>query len=250
MSTCRDNTSGARTDAPHEVPHPAPNKVSGRVPAEQRVIGAVLRGGASRRMGRPKEGVQLPDGRTMLAAVIAALEPICDDVVLLGEPALEPGQECGSEDSPSSSTASFDRAKSWRVIPDRRRGLGPLAGIESLLLAYPQDTCVVCPCDMPRLTAGLIGRLLAAPDAPIAVFAASAGSAGPMSTMTAHGVGVFRPLPMRVDRRAVDAVCQSLDRGARALRELIASIPHVVIPIESEEIDRMMNINTPGDLPR
>ena len=46
--------------------------------------GAVLCGGRSRRMGVPKAGMLLPDGRSMLQQTRDILATFCERVVLLG----------------------------------------------------------------------------------------------------------------------------------------------------------------------
>lgn len=97
---------------------------------------AVLVGGASRRMGRPKETIEI-DGRPLLARIAEALAT-AGAVTLLG----------------GSGEASLPR------LPDVPNVRGPLAGILAALRWDP--ACwIVASCDLPRLHAGAVEWLLA-----------------------------------------------------------------------------------------
>ena len=84
------------------------------------LTGVILAGGSSRRMGQPKAGLTLPDGRTLLEASADALRRVADDVVIIGAPTIE---------------TNFD------VIPDDAPGDGPLARARALPSASPITTC-------------------------------------------------------------------------------------------------------------
>ncbi len=73
------------------------------------MIGVVLAGGASRRMGRPKHEVKLGD-RTMVQHVTDALGLVCDRVVISGA-----------------------RVRGFEDIPDPVEHEGPLVGVVSAL---------------------------------------------------------------------------------------------------------------------
>jgi molybdopterin-guanine dinucleotide biosynthesis protein B len=96
----------------------------------------VLVGGASRRMGRPKEAIEIA-GRPLLARVAEALAP-AGAVTLLG----------------GGGAAALPR------LPDVPDAHGPLAGILAALRWEP--ACwVVASCDLPRLRADAVEWLLA-----------------------------------------------------------------------------------------
>jgi molybdopterin-guanine dinucleotide biosynthesis protein A len=99
---------------------------------KSRPLGAVLVGGASRRMGAPKQGLRWR-GRTLLDHVRSALLPAVSDVLLLG-------------------------AENLPDAPDAR---GPLAGVLSALRSRPEVGWIISACDMPWLSTDAI-RWLAA----------------------------------------------------------------------------------------
>ena len=112
-----------------------------------RLLGAVLAGGQSRRFGSDKAQALL-GGTTLLDHAVAALNPQCDRIVIVGR-----------ENGPVA------------AIPDRPQpGLGPLGGIAGAL-AYAAregfDAVLTVPVDCVRLPANL-RDLLAPPPASLA----------------------------------------------------------------------------------
>lgn len=103
------------------------------------VCAAILCGGASRRMGVPKAGLLLPDGRSMIETIRDALEHLCEQVVLVGHP---------------------HGLRGHAVIEDEHRDGGPLAGIEALLRSGIAGRYLVLPCDMPSIEPGTLRRLM------------------------------------------------------------------------------------------
>ncbi len=96
------------------------------------LIGAVLTGGASRRMGRTKALVEV-DGTPMASRVADALSAAgCEPVVLYGGDPIE--------------LAPLDRP----VLPDRYPGEGPLGGILGVLeqFAEPATDVLIVACDL------------------------------------------------------------------------------------------------------
>ncbi len=173
--------------------------------------GAVLAGGAGRRMGRRKDALPLPDGRTMLAAVAAALAETCRDVVIVG-----------------------DAETLITRIEDLRPGQGPLGGIESLLASNLDTHYLVCPCDLPLLTTALLRRLTTATGAVATVF-------------RVDGEPAFRPLPARFSAEALFLVRGHLDGGRRAVHDLVRALDPAVIALPRDEARALANVNTPSD---
>ena len=103
------------------------------------VCAAILSGGASRRMGLPKAGLLLPDGRSMIETIRDGLETICEQVVLVGE---------------------AYGLRGHRVIDDEIPDSGPLAGIEALLRSGAGSRYLIVPCDMPALAPRSIAGLM------------------------------------------------------------------------------------------
>jgi molybdopterin-guanine dinucleotide biosynthesis protein A len=173
--------------------------------------GVVLAGGVSRRMGRSKHDLKLPDGRTMIDAVVGALRDVCARVVVAG------GVDIGLP----------------RVV-DLRSDQGPLGGIEAVLASGVDEQYLVCPCDVPLVTGDLLRALLAAPPVKAAVFGV-------------EGEDGFRPLPARIpaDRRGPAAAM--LDRQQRSVRDFLIATGVEVVSLSRAAGARLANVNTPAD---
>ncbi|HEX9761589.1 MAG TPA: molybdenum cofactor guanylyltransferase [Acidimicrobiia bacterium] len=111
------------------------------------VLGAVLTGGRSTRMGRDKSDVVVGPG-TMLTRVGEVLGEVADRVVVLG-----PDRE------------------GWECWPDSVHAEGPLAGIATALSRAEHDQVLVVAVDQPFVTratlAGLIGLASDVPVVPV-----------------------------------------------------------------------------------
>lgn len=92
--------------------------------------GAVLAGGASRRMGRDKALIVV-GGTTLVERAVGAL----------GEAGAEPVVVVGGDPAPF-------RALGLDPVPDRWPGEGPLGGIITALHTVPADIVVVLSCDL------------------------------------------------------------------------------------------------------
>ncbi len=114
-----------------------------------RIAAAVLIGGHSERMGRPKEGVIIEgDGRTFL-------EKLCDEI-----DACPDGFFCGHY----LSVRPGQRAerKGYLTVEDRYRDIGPLGGITALLERAEKegaDAVLILACDMIRYPVKEIERI-------------------------------------------------------------------------------------------
>jgi len=123
------------------------------------------------------------------------------------------------------------------VIPDKRRGAGPLAGIEAAL-AHFADQCdaVLClPCDMPALSAKEISALL------------SAFTAGGEPVTFAETDGSARhPLCAVVGTDLLDDVSAALDRGELGVGDLWSQLGGS--PVHFDDPDAFINLNSAGDV--
>lgn len=97
--------------------------------------GAILCGGQSRRMGRPKAGIVLPGGSALIEHVYRALKAVCRNVVLVGH----------AEGVP-------DALGPLARIEDTTKGLGPIGGIEALLSSGVDSKYMIAPCDLFKIT--------------------------------------------------------------------------------------------------
>ena len=110
------------------------------------MIGVVLAGGRSTRLGQDKVRLRLPgDGRDMLART-ADLLAACTDGVVISCRAPNAGEE----------TLALPGIRS---IPDAKPGLGPLGGVWSALRELRQPILVLS-CDLPFMDVPTLRRLI------------------------------------------------------------------------------------------
>ncbi len=186
------------------------------------VLGAVLAGGESRRMGVPKEGVRLPDGRPMIGPVLSAMREAFGGVVVVGRCT---GFDCG--------------AFPWVTgLQDRHPGSGPLAGIEALLASGLARGYVVAACDQPLLSAGLLARL-------------ASGTSNSARFFRAEGNGEgLDPLPGYFPSEWLEPVQRAITEGRRGFRDLVKSLDVAWVPLPETEVPKLASVNTPEDLAR
>ncbi len=183
-----------------------------------RLLGAVLAGGMSRRLGRDKAAEVVGDVPLLERAVLA-LKTTCSDVVIVSS----------RPDTP---------AGAWTRIPDARQPCGPLGGIEAALdhaalLGY--DGAFVLACDLPLVDSKVIETV-----------AAALGSAD-ASAPTRVGRPDFEPLcaAYRVSCRAT--LRTLLDSGIRATHTLFERLDGERVEVDG---DVFLNVNTEADLAR
>lgn len=103
------------------------------------VLGCLLIGGKSSRMGHPKH-LLLKDGETWLARTARTLAQVCDLVVVVGTGEME--------------------ACTLPRLPDVPGVSGPLAGLLSAMRWQPWATVLACACDLPDLSLAALHWLL------------------------------------------------------------------------------------------
>lgn len=106
------------------------------------LIGGVLVGGQSRRMGRPKQLVEVGES-TMVERVVDSLSGAVDEIVLLGGGPVP---------------ASLEGLSRAADAGDCR---GPMAGILGAMRARPEACWIVAPCDLPLLQPAAVQWLVA-----------------------------------------------------------------------------------------
>jgi len=185
------------------------------------VVGAILTGGMSTRMGRDKMLMPFRGDVSLVQMVERAVRPCVSSLVLVG-------RSLPGVDAP--------------VIVDRRPHEGPLAALESLLSSAVAAAYLVVPCDMPLLTPELLRLLCDENDA-----------------RSAHdGVRVFciegeeraRPLPMYIRSELRVAASAALDRGERALRVLLGRDDCRRVHLAADQADSLAGANTPEEFDR
>ncbi|HYT25980.1 MAG TPA: NTP transferase domain-containing protein [Actinomycetota bacterium] len=186
------------------------------------VAGAVLAGGASRRMGRDK--ATLPVGGTALARLaLAAVAAVADPVALV---------------APAGHPAATLAAPSLRVADP---GRGPLAALAATLRALDAEHVLVVAGDHPGLRVELLRRL-----------AAERAGAAAVACRRATGV---EPLVAVYERAPALALAEArVAAGAdRSLRGLLAALgARVLDEAEWRPLDpdgsSFVDLDDPGDL--
>lgn len=193
------------------------------MPADVRPTIGILVGGASRRMGLDKALLSV-DGVTLLERTAAMAATVSDKVVLLGRP-----------------TFGLPRLVApLRVVADVHPGIGPIGGLEALLLARREDACLLLACDMPRLSAELLKRLwqraCAEPEAD-AVICATGGPARRWHPCC----GVYRPSVLPVVEDAIRA-------QGYGVMQLLSRLRVEALELAGDEARWVENWNEPDDV--
>jgi molybdopterin-guanine dinucleotide biosynthesis protein A len=189
------------------------------------ILGVILAGGLSRRMGGGDKPLRLLAGRTLLDRVAERFAPQCGLGVLLnanGDP---------------TRFAGFPGPIVPDGVPDHP---GPLAGILAALdhaaVHHPSATHVASvTCDAPFLPLDLVDRLRAGlSGAPIAM-ASSAGQE--------HFTVALWAVSLRDDLRA-----SLVERGERRVGAFLRRHGAAAVDWATDPVDPFLNVNTPEDL--
>lgn len=173
----------------------------------------VLAGGSSRRMGRAKAWLEVGD-TILLRWVVDRLAPAFAEVMTVFA---EPEQ--------------IEQPIPYRVVFDRKRSGGPLAGIEAGLMAARVDPVFVIACDMPYVTQEV---------ARIAVAAAR-----PCDAAVPRIDGRPEPVCAAYRKSALPAITSALDAGHRRAAEVLAGMD--VTWLEDIDADVVRSLNTPDE---
>lgn len=194
-------------------------------PLEDRPVGIVLAGGASRRFGRDKAALSVERGgaaETLAERALRRLSEVCADVVV----------------------ADAGRG----VVPGARSladgpGRGPVAGLLGAAGAFPARSLLVLACDLPAVPAALLSRL---------VQVAADGGADLALPRWREGA---EPLAALYGEKALAALGRRVASGKYSLHDL-AEEPDLRVAFLSEIDLRpfgppeeiFVNVNTPEDL--
>lgn len=181
------------------------------------VTAAILVGGRAARFGGRDKSALVVEGQSILERQLAELLRLTADVLIVGR------------DTPHA------RA---RAVPDRVPGCGPLGGLQTALGEARGDPTIVVACDMPFVSAPLLGYL-----------AALAGDADAVVPKTERG---YHPLCAAYTRACLEAVSRRLAGGRLKMTDLFADVRLRVVT--TEELDRfgdrhrlLTNVNTPAE---
>jgi molybdopterin-guanine dinucleotide biosynthesis protein MobB len=181
------------------------------------VYAGVLVGGASRRMGRPKQMLEL-GGKTFLRRAVDALAPHAQRVVVLGDGPLPAGGE------------GLPR------LSDPPRLQGPLAGILGAMRWAPEATWILAGCDQPLITPEAVEWLL------------SERGPGRWAVLPRRGADGVEPLLAVYDARA-RRVLEGLASTGCLAPTALADHPRVHSPAPPSALaPAWRNVNTREDL--
>jgi molybdopterin-guanine dinucleotide biosynthesis protein A len=182
---------------------------------------AILAGGRASRFGGRDKSALIVGGLPILDRQMAELEAVSDDVMLIV-----------GERAPATIPARL------RVVRDRVAECGPLGGLDAALAAARHDALVLVACDMPFVTARLLGHLLAL-----------TSEADAIVPRTERG---YHPLCAAYTRACQPAIADRLDRRQLRMMEFLADVR--VRVVSSEELQALgdhhrllANVNTPAE---
>jgi molybdopterin-guanine dinucleotide biosynthesis protein A len=183
------------------------------------VAGAILIGGRSSRMGRPKHLIENGTGTSWVEVAVNALSPFVTDLVISGQGRLP------------------ERLKKLRRIDDLPDIEGPLAGVGALFRSRPFSSWLVAACDMPHLGEAAIDWLLAQ---------RRPGCFGvtPKNPRT----GRNEPLLSWYDYRCGPLIEDMIASGISRVSALSEHRRILQPPIPDQLIDCWRNINNPEDI--
>ena len=189
------------------------------------VLGAVLAGGRSRRMGIDKASLEI-GGQTLARLAVDALRAAGLDVALVLR-----------AEQPVPLTAH-----TVEVVRDEVQDAGPLGGLHALLGWLPLEWALVTPCDQPFLAPNLLRELLAQPREDV-------------DAIIGQPNELVEPLPGLYRRTCLPAAQQALDRGCHSLQDLLLALRVRHVPVaalrrEDDQLRSYVNVNTPADLER
>jgi len=184
---------------------------------ERRINGVVMVGGASRRMGRPKQLV-VHRGVTLSERAVEAIHDAVENIVLAGS-----GPVPGS-------------LKNLLRLPDSPGMVGPLAGLLSVMRWAPNETWVVAACDLPSVSSEAVAWLIAQ------------RRPGVWAVMPRLRDGEVEPLLAVYEPQARPLLEAQAARGQWGPRHLAAN-DRVICPTPPAELSAAWrNVNTPEEM--
>jgi molybdopterin-guanine dinucleotide biosynthesis protein A len=181
------------------------------------VAGAILAGGASRRMGRTKALVDV-DGVPMALRVASALTSGgCRDIAIVG------------------GSMSELAALGLPVVADEAPGEGPLGGVLTALRHFTEASHVlVSACDLALLDAATVRKLL------------EAAQAHPGSTATVAYTDRIEPALVVWARASLGDLAELFAEGERAVHRVLDQLDTQSVQVKARALT---NVNRPLDVP-
>jgi len=190
------------------------------------ILGAILAGGQSSRMGTTKSCLKL-DGRPVLKILAERLRPICFRAVVVCRDA----EQAASLALPPELSAIFDAVS----------GRGPLGGLHAALAFAGTDAVLLLGCDVPFVETPLLGKLVERfqRDQPIALLP---------RTPSTHGSWQPQPLCSIWSHAALPHVETALRENRLSLYRLAGEIGAAYVDLSNDESRQLRNVNTREEL--
>ncbi|HVA90724.1 MAG TPA: molybdenum cofactor guanylyltransferase [Chloroflexota bacterium] len=194
-------------------------------------VAAILAGGASRRMGRDKALLRLPDGLPVCTAVVEAARTVASRVILLVD-----------HEEHARALLRVLTPPLPQVLLDRAPGAGPLASLAGALGAVEAPALLLLAVDMPLVSPAVLRMLHARwRDTACHIVAPVVG-------------GEEQPMPACYDTRLASNATRLLAEGRRDLRALREALGVRVHRLEEADLVRadpdlrsFRGINTPEE---
>ena len=181
------------------------------------IVGVVLAGGQSRRMGMNKALLPLND-LPMIQIVTDVLRDVFERVIVVAD------------------NEGDYQFLGLPVFPDRWKNSGPLGGIHAAFSHVEAEALFVSACDTPFITQALIEHLVREESHPVCVASMN---------------GRVHPLPGLYRKEIVSELERSLASGERKLVEFLQRVGAAIVPITPDLLfyqpHLLANINEPGD---
>lgn len=188
---------------------------------KSKVSAVLLAGGEAKRMGRINKGLQPLNGASLAAHVLSALKRQTSNIYI------------------SANTYADEYAKlfTFPVFPDIREDfIGPLAGIETVLINVPDiDWLFCCPVDTPFIPDNLVSALLN-----------HAMTLGKTAAYPCHN-GKPEPLHCLLHSSVLQKLTAYLDTDNRSVFRFLSSVDAIEVPIETTDVS-FTNLNTIEEL--
>ena len=180
--------------------------------------GAILVGGASSRMGRPKAGLMF-QSRSLLEASVAVLRPYVQEVALVGH--LPEGVEIDQR---------------LELVDDVPGISGPLAGLVAALESDPEFDWIVLASDMPGMSGEAIEWLLE-----------NRSVTSPATVGLLPGANSPEPLPGIFCSSAASLIREFIRSGGTSLRGSLSHLKAQQVAIPEHLRRCWTNVNTPEE---
>ena len=187
------------------------------------IHGAVLCGGASRRMGQDKAALPHPEGGSWLSRTAELLSEVCESVAV-----------CSQHPSHAALVAGLERVHLTLEPPPAQ---GPLRALAHVLSSASESAVLVAPVDMPRLNRETLESLI------------RQWELAPAQAAVAHDGQQLQPLLgiYPSGARQHSALAQALEAGERRWQAWLTTIPHQAVVLPARQL---LNANTPAERAR